>query len=324
MQRRGGGRRARRARRRRRAARATATSAASRCATAPASTSSSASSRASSSGSSRAAASSSSIWNVSRSISCARVRTSPPRAARDASISVSRPRAARSGSRSTPAKRSSASRWTAAPRRHWCACWPWMSTRRAPCSASVATVAKRPLTYARERPFDRDHPRQDQLVVADDEAALHPRLVRAGAHDRRIGTATDEQADRLDQHRLAGPGLARQHGESLVEHEVEPRRSRRGLRCAVRGASGAWSGSAVGQPELRLQDLVEATAPEPDELGRASTTPRSATVSPSVRLAVACPSIDSTTARWPSTSTRPTRPGRGRACGRTACAARRG
>ncbi len=60
----------------------------------------------------------------------------------------------------------------------------------------------------------RDHPRHDVLVVADHEPAFDPCLGRARADDRRIGATADQQVDRLDQHRLAGTGLAGERGQT--------------------------------------------------------------------------------------------------------------
>ena len=45
----------------------------------------------------------------------------------------------------------------------WCSCWPWISTRRPPSSASCARVAGRPLIQAREPPSARITRRSWQL-----------------------------------------------------------------------------------------------------------------------------------------------------------------
>ena len=60
----------------------------------------------------------------------------------------------------------------------------------------------------------RDDAGQHDLVVAGHEATVDAGLGRAGSHDRGVGAATDEQLERLDQHRLAGPGLARDRGRA--------------------------------------------------------------------------------------------------------------
>ena len=88
-----------------------------------------------------------------------------------------------------------------------------------------------------------------------DEPAVDAGLGRAGAHDGGVGAAADEQLDRLDEHRLAGAGLAGDGGQPGPEDEVERARSRRGSRCAARSAS------AVREAELGLQDLVEVVRP---------------------------------------------------------------
>ena len=41
------------------------------------------------------------------------------------------------------------------------------------------------------------------------------------ADDRRIGAATDDELERLDEHRLAGAGLAGDRGQPAAEDEVD-------------------------------------------------------------------------------------------------------
>jgi hypothetical protein len=64
-------------------------------------------------------------------------------------------KAARSPSTGSPAKRSSRSRWTPGRSRSWNSCWPWTSTRGRTTSATAATVAMRPWSWARLRPSAR-------------------------------------------------------------------------------------------------------------------------------------------------------------------------
>ena len=46
---------------------------------------------------------------------------------------------------------------------------------------------------------ERHHPREHDLVAGGvDESAFDPRLRRAVAHDRRVGSSADEQLERLD------------------------------------------------------------------------------------------------------------------------------
>ena len=68
---------------------------------------------------------------------------------------------------------------------------------------------------------DRDHAGEHDLVVAVGEASLDARLGRAGPDHGRVGSAAHEQADRLDEHGLAGAGLTGEHGEARTDDEVE-------------------------------------------------------------------------------------------------------
>ena len=129
-------------------------------------------------------------------------------------------RASRSGPRSTPPNRSRASRWAAGeqalvgvlavevdepggqPRR---ARRRWPAARR--CRPATA--------------LGRHDPRQHQLVVAGDEAAVDACLGRPGPHDRRVGPTADEQLDRFDEHRLAGTRLTGHGCQTGAEDEVE-------------------------------------------------------------------------------------------------------
>jgi hypothetical protein len=61
----------------------------------------------------------------------------------------------------------------------------------------------------------------DVLLAVDDEAALDAGLGRARADHRGISSPADQQADRLDEHRLAGAGLAGQGGQAVADDEVE-------------------------------------------------------------------------------------------------------
>ena len=65
-------------------------------------------------------------------------------------------------------------------------------------------------------------PAQDDLFIAEHEPALDDRLVGARAHDGRIGAATDQQLDGLDDHRLAGAGLTGHGGHAGGQHQREP------------------------------------------------------------------------------------------------------
>ena len=137
----------------------------------------------------------------------ARHRRAPP--VRRRSVSTSE-RASSSAVRSTDPNRSRAARWVAVPSNDWWACWPCRSTSRPPHSASVETGASRPLRYARERPSRGTTRVEHDFVVADHEASFDRRFVGTGTHQHRVGPRAHEQFDRLDHHRLAGPGLTRE------------------------------------------------------------------------------------------------------------------
>ena len=59
-----------------------------------------------------------------------------------------------------------------------------------------------------------DDPAQDDLVVAQHEAALDHGLVAGGTDQDGVGPAADQQVDGLDQQRLARPGLAGERGHA--------------------------------------------------------------------------------------------------------------
>ncbi|CAB4836278.1 unannotated protein [freshwater metagenome] len=105
----------------------------------------------------------------------------------------------------------------------------------------------------------RYHPGDDVLLVSDHETAFHSCLSSAGAHHGCVGAATHQQADRLDQHGLACAGLTRQRGKAGPEHEVEM------LDHPERFDVQLQQHSAIRQPELGLQNLVEATLAEANE-----------------------------------------------------------
>ena len=72
-------------------------------------------------------------------------------------------------------------------------------------------------------PVAGDHPAEHQLVTGrGDEPTVDARFVGAVTHHGRVGSSADEQFDRLDEHRLAGPGLAGHHGQPVAEDQLEP------------------------------------------------------------------------------------------------------
>ena len=159
---------------------------------------------------------------------------------------------------------------------------------RAPSSASWRR-RRQPTVDVGARPALGGHdPGDDVLVVADDEAALDACLGGPVRTIVGVGAAADEQVDRLDQHRLAGAGLAGERGQAGTEDELQVDAHRldvqlvstvRSLGQRCNAAAIAQSiGSSVGpqrsaQPELGLQDLVEAAFAEAHEAGRTSARP---------------------------------------------------
>ncbi len=71
-------------------------------------------------------------------------------------------------------------------------------------------------------PVGGDDPREHDLFSVDrDETPVDPGFGSPVAHHRGIGPSTDEQLDRLDQHRLARPGLAGDCRETRAEHDLD-------------------------------------------------------------------------------------------------------
>jgi hypothetical protein len=67
-----------------------------------------------------------------------------------------------------------------------------------------------------------DDPGEHRLdAVRGDETPVDACLGRTVADDRGVGAATDQQLDRLDEHRLARPGLAGDCGQPRPEHEFD-------------------------------------------------------------------------------------------------------
>ena len=312
-------RRARRGRRRRRRARRGPTAPASRCADGVGEQRPRRRSRtASSSGSSSAAASSSATWKRSRSISRARSRAvAAERGELGVELGQAGPRLRAAASRSTPPKRSRAARWVGPASRLWWSCWPCRSTSPAAASASAADRRRPPVDVGPRPPVGRDHPGQHELVVADDEAPVDPRLARAGAHDRGVGAAADEQLERLDEHRLAGAGLA---GDA--RSCPGPRaRSRRSMTPRFSMCSSVSIAQRSARPNLALRIWWKWCGDEAHEAGRLGRRAARHDVALGERgdeLAVDG-ELGRAVARRPRS--RPSRTGRARACGRTACAA---
>jgi hypothetical protein len=122
-------------------------------------------------------------------------------------------RAARSGPRSIPANWSSAARWALAVQVDHVA--SDLGEVGHGCGPAV-DVGPRPSVGG-------DHPGQHDLVGAvgrrDEQPAVDPCLGCSGADHGGVGAPADEQLDRLDEHRLAGPGLAGERRQPPVEDE---------------------------------------------------------------------------------------------------------
>ena len=169
-----------------------------------------------------AAPSSSASWKRARSSSRARARSSPPSAASSASSSATRARAARSAAEIDAAE--GVEGRALARRRQQ----PLMGVLAVEVDevvatlASAAAVAGRPSMYARDRPSAGTTRLSTTVVVAGaDEAGVDARLGGAGADDRRVGPATDDELERLDEHRLAGTGLAGDRRQPVGDDQVD-------------------------------------------------------------------------------------------------------
>ena len=67
-----------------------------------------------------------------------------------------------------------------------------------------------------------DHAAQNCFgAISGNETTVDTRFVSAVTHDRRIGSTTDQQFDRIDQHCFACAGFARERGQTSAEHEFE-------------------------------------------------------------------------------------------------------
>ena len=64
--------------------------------------------------------------------------------------------------------------------------------------------------------------RMGGVVAPDRELGRHRRLLRAGPHQAGLCPPAERQAERVQQDRLAGPGLAGQHAEPRAKGESEP------------------------------------------------------------------------------------------------------
>ena len=145
----------------------------------------------------------------------------------------------------------------------WCACWPWIATSRAPSSASCASVAGRPLIHARLLPCASSTRRSRSSSpslpsscsashartagrVRDVELRGELRAFGARAQLAQLEAVAQQQAERVEQDRLAGAGLAGEHGEA--RRRTRRRAPRRRRSCGSR-ASAAWDERTVAGAE---------------------------------------------------------------------------
>src|SRR5215208_4133495 len=114
-----------------------------------------------------------------------------------------------------------------------------LAVERQERTADVAKVAGRPaatVEVGAGPPLRTHAPREDEVLgvvgyplaellpqrVRELERALHIRLRRAGPHDPGPRLAAEQEVQRVRQHRLAGPGLAREHVEPRPEAQLGP------------------------------------------------------------------------------------------------------
>ena len=154
----------------------------------------------------------------------ARPRPSPPGAWRRA-----RPRGR--AARRLRAKRSSSSSWRAGSSRRWCSCWPWISTRWSPSRSRSPTVTGRVVHEGAMATGAGELAPHHELALRpgrDPRRPAPPPPGRAAPRRRRASTvavsvsvrmtsvwarAPRIEEDRVDEHRLAGAGLAGEHIE---------------------------------------------------------------------------------------------------------------
>ena len=164
--------------------------------------------------------------------------------------------------------------------------WPWTATSGSTSSASAEAGTDTPPANARDRPSaeicraissrpssisppsSSTRSRKGRARRVDVDHALHPRGLRSGAHRTGVCAAAEQQAQGGDDHRLAGPGLAGDDGQSrgdledrlldhpergdaeLLKHSLPPSPS---AATALRRAAPA----ADRQVELRHQPVGE-------------------------------------------------------------------
>ena len=127
----------------------------------------------------------------------------------------------REQARRAPPKASSTPRCVDGSSSVWCSCWPCSSMSRDDRSFSAPAVASAPLMNARLRPCAVISRRTSSSSPPLSKIASIARGVLAGADEVARRAAAEQQADRLDEDRLAGPGLAGQDVEAGLELDLD-------------------------------------------------------------------------------------------------------
>ena len=151
------------------------------------------------------------------------------------------PRPPRPRPQSSPPKASSKARWPLGLSRPRSSCWPWISTASAPMSRSSAGghrrrrrrrrgCRRRALSVRRRSsgsPGSRSMPcsaskAADRVAGRQVDLGRDRGRVLARADQPAVGARAQRQAERVEQDRLAGAGLAGQHAKARLELELEP------------------------------------------------------------------------------------------------------
>ena len=112
------------------------------------------------------------------------------------------------------------------------------------------------------------------FAVVTDETGVDARFNGTGSDDDRIGPCADDEFEGLDEHRLARSGFAGDRRQAVADDEIDGSDDPEALdvQLSEHGAPSCpprlpMNRLPVGQPELRLQDLVVAVRAEANEPG---------------------------------------------------------
>ena len=190
---------------------------------------------------------------------CGRTHRLPARGRRVRAAACPPPAALRTAARSLSLRPKASSRasWLGRDSRAWCSCWPWISTSSPASSVSCASVTRRPLIHAREPPSARITRRNWQALVVVEFVVAQPGGGRgivevefggqfgalgAMAHHAAVGAQAGEEAQRIDQQRLAGAGFAGNHGHARAESSSAARTTAKSLRARCLSMDAHCSG----------------------------------------------------------------------------------